>query len=182
MTATYDITTGELIVHGEEIISFMAIVPKEQEEDYWNTVRGRDGDMLYDINLFDYDNGLQLQYVNLVTDDHGELTCGDDYRLAELVVTESIPPIKIMKKELYVNRLAFLEWYASDKDDYQNIGKCVVDSLKKDKSVTFTVQDFFQGMVDLGCIPNQLIINMEDVEDFDGETIDFAEYKFKLID
>lgn len=179
MKATYDLTTRELIVESEEIISFKAIVPQDQEEDYWNTVKGKDGAMLYDINLFDYGEELQLQYVDLVTDDHGELTCGDNYRLGELIVTESIP---VVEKILYVKKLAFLEWYAQDTEDLINIGQCVIDSLKKDKIVKFTVEDFFHGMVVLGCIPSKIISNIEDIEDFEGDATDLSEYTFKLID
>lgn len=87
-----------------------------------------------------------------------------------------------MKKILYVNRLTFLEWYAHDNEDLINIGKCAVESLKKNKSVKFTVEDFFQGMVELGCIPSYLISNIDEIEDFEGESTDYSEYTFKLIE
>jgi hypothetical protein len=187
MKATYDLTTRELIVESEEIITLTVVVPQDQEEDYWNTVKGKDGAMLYDINLFDYGDYLQLQYVDLVTDDDGELTCGDNYQLGSLTVIESIPSIEKdiickVEKILYVKWLTFLEWYAKDNEDLINIGQCVIDSLKKDKIVKFTVEDFFHGMVELGCIPSKIISNIEDIEDFEGDATDLSEYTFKLID
>ena len=87
MKATYNQETRELIVTSEELEKFQIIIPSQcDDKDYWNTVKGKDGDMLYDINLFDYDEGFQLQYVNLVDDFDGGLECGDDYQLADLTV------------------------------------------------------------------------------------------------
>lgn len=80
MKVTYNLTTRELVVTGDEILKFVAIVPEDQEEDYWNTVMGLDGNMLYDINLYDYGDGIYFQYVNLIDDESGGLTCGDDYQ------------------------------------------------------------------------------------------------------
>ena len=184
MKATFDLTTRELIVESEEILSFKVVVPRYEEEDYWDTVIGRDGNVLYDINLYNYGEKLHLQYVDLVTDDDGELTCGDNYQLGSLTVIESIPSIEKdiickVEKILYVKRLTFLEWYAKDNEDLINIGQCVIDSLKKDKIVKFTVEDFFHGMVELGCIPSKIISNIEDIE---GDATDLSEYTFKLID
>jgi hypothetical protein len=87
MKATYNQETRELIVTSEEIEKFKIIIPSQCDvNDYWNTVTGRDGIMLYDINLFDYGEGFELQYVNLVDDSDGGLECGDDYQLADLTV------------------------------------------------------------------------------------------------
>jgi hypothetical protein len=80
MKVTYNLTTRELVVIGDDILKFIAIVPESQEEDYWNTVMGLDGNMLYDINLFDYGDGICFQYVNLVDDGRGGLECGDNYK------------------------------------------------------------------------------------------------------
>lgn len=87
MKAVYNTLTRELIVTSEEISDFKIIISRNCDvQDYWNTVKGRDGDMLYDINLFDYGEGTHLQYVNLVDDGDGGLECGDDYQLADLTI------------------------------------------------------------------------------------------------
>ena len=83
-----------------------------------------------------------------------------------------------MKTILDVKKLAFLEWYAQDTEGLINIGQCVIDSLKKDKIVKFTVEDFFKGMVELGCIPWHIIENDKDLP----KDINYSEYTFKLID
>lgn len=185
MKATYNLETRVLVVSGREILPFTAIVPENQFYDYWDTVVGLDGNSLYDINIwFDHFDDIdhsennpknwQAQYVDLVGEED-DIRVGDDYRQMELIVTGE----KGMKKVLYVKRLVFLEWYAKDNEDLINIGKCVVDSLKTDKSVEFTVEGFFQGMVELGCIPSHIISN---IEDFEGDATDLSEYTFKLID
>ena len=87
MKATYNEQTRELIVKADDIKDFQTIIPKHfQDEDYWDTVIGKDGNMLYDINLFNYGENFHLQYVNLVDDNEGGLICGDDYKLADLTV------------------------------------------------------------------------------------------------
>lgn len=87
MKATYNEHTRELIVKGDDIQDFQTIIPKLlQAEDYWDTVVGKDGNMLYDINLFSYGEKFHLQYVNLVDDNEGGLICGDNHQLADLTV------------------------------------------------------------------------------------------------
>lgn len=87
MKAVYNTLSRELIVTSEEIIDFKIIISRNCDvQDYWNTVKGLDGNMLYDINLFDYGEGTYLQYVNLVDDGDGGLECGDNYQLADLII------------------------------------------------------------------------------------------------
>lgn len=86
MKATYNLETRVLVVTSEDTLDFKAIVPRDQEEDYWNTVLDLCGEPLYDINLFDYGEETNLQYVNLVDDGDGGLECGDEYQLAELTI------------------------------------------------------------------------------------------------
>jgi hypothetical protein len=87
-----------------------------------------------------------------------------------------------MSKILYVKRMAFLNWYASDKEDLINIGDMIVQSLKQDGTVTVSVEDFFQGMVDLSCIPANIIHNIKDFPNFEDEDWNYADYEFELID
>lgn len=89
MKGTYNPVTRELIVTGEEIKDFKTIINQTLDDsDYWDTVVGLDGNMLYDINLFEYGEGYKLQYVNLVDDGIGGLECGDNYLLGYLIVIE----------------------------------------------------------------------------------------------
>lgn len=87
-----------------------------------------------------------------------------------------------MKKVLYVKKLEFLNWYANDNDDYINIGQMIIESLKKDGTVTLSTEDLFQGMVDLSCIPSDIIDNIEDFPNFEEEDWNYDEYEFELID
>lgn len=89
MKGTYNPVTRELIVIGEEIKDFKTIINQtDYDSDYWDTVIGLDGNMLYDINLFEYGEGYKLQYVNLADDGIGNLIIGDNYLLADLIVVE----------------------------------------------------------------------------------------------
>jgi hypothetical protein len=85
MRATYNTQTKELIVKGDDIQDFQTIIETD-EQDYWDTVKGKDEQPLYDINLFDYGDNFHLQYVNLVDDNEGGLQCSDNYQLANLTV------------------------------------------------------------------------------------------------
>lgn len=85
MKAVYNTTSKELIIKGEKIQDFKVIVPKDQEKDYWNTVKDRAGNYIYDINLYIYEKERYLQYVNLIDDGGGGLECGDDYKSIELI-------------------------------------------------------------------------------------------------
>ena len=87
MKAIYNEQTRELIIKGYDIQDFQTVIPEDYTvEDYWDTVIGKDGNMLYDINLFNYGENFHLQYVNLVDDNEGGLQCGDNYQLADLTV------------------------------------------------------------------------------------------------
>ena len=86
MEAIYNIKTRQLSIIGGGILPFRVNVPQDQEDDYWNTVNDLRGAPLYDINLFNYGEETNLQYVNLVDDGDGGLECGDDYQLAELTI------------------------------------------------------------------------------------------------
>lgn len=87
-----------------------------------------------------------------------------------------------MSKVLYVKKLVFLSWYANDKEDLINIGDMIVQSLKQDGTVTVSIEDFFQGMVDLSCIPANIIYNIKDFPNFEDEDWDYSDYKYELID
>lgn len=86
-----------------------------------------------------------------------------------------------MKKVLYVKKLVFLDWYANDKEDLINIGDMIVQSLKQDGTVTVSIEDFFRGMVDLSCIPANIIYNIKDFPNFEEEDWDYSDYEFELI-
>ena len=89
MKGTYNPVTRELILTGEEIRDFKTTINQTLDDsDYWDTVVCLDGDMLYDINLFEYGEGYKLQYVNLVDDGIGNLDIGDNYLLGDLIVIE----------------------------------------------------------------------------------------------
>lgn len=188
MKATYNLETRVLVVSGKEILPFTAIVPENEFYEYWDTVVGLDGNSLYDINIwfdhFDDTNhsinnpkNWQAQYVDLVGEGD-DIRVGDDYRQLELTVIKE----KVMKKVLYVKRLVFLDWYANDKEDYQNIGEMIVDSLKQGGIVTVSIEDLFEGMVDLSCIPANIISNIKDFPNFEQEDWDYDDYEFELID
>ena len=85
MKAVYNTISKELVVTGEEIQDFKVIIPQDQEEDYWNTVKDMEGNYIYDINLYNYGDEIQFQYVNLIDDGDGGLECGDDYKSIELI-------------------------------------------------------------------------------------------------
>lgn len=87
-----------------------------------------------------------------------------------------------MERVLYVKKLEFLKWYANDKEDYINIGQMVIESLKKDGTVTLSTEDLFQGMVDLSCIPADIVDNIEDFPNFEEEDWNYDEYEFELLD
>lgn len=177
MKATYNLTTGALTILGDNILPLTVIIPKDQAEDYWDTVTDIYGESLYDINIYNYGGDWCAQYVNLVMED-GELIVGDDYQLMDLELLGE----EIMKKVLYVKRLVFLDWYANDKEDYQNIGEMVIDSLKKDGTVTVSLEDLFEGMVELSCIPTYIIDNIKEFPGYEDEDWDYSDYEFELID
>lgn len=188
MKATYNLETRVLVVSGKEILPFTVIIPENEFYEYWDTVEDLNGNSLYDINIWfdhfdDIDHSInnpknwQAQYVDLIGEGDG-IRVGNDYRQLELTVIGE----KVMKKVLYVKRLVFLNWYANDKEDYINIGQMIVDSLKQDGSVTVSIEDLFEGMVDLSCIPGSIINNIKDFPNFEGEDWDYDNYEFKLID
>ncbi len=98
MKATYNIKTRVLEITGKEILPFKVKVPKNQFEDYWNSVKEKKtGEPLYDVNLYfdDFDRdganeqnpkNYQAQFVNLTTNDKGEILTGKDYQKLPLKV------------------------------------------------------------------------------------------------
>jgi len=188
MKATYNLETRVLVVSGKEILPFTVIIPENEFYDYWDTVEDLNGNPIYDINIWfdhfdDIDHSInnpknwKAQYVDLIDEGDG-IKVGNNYRKLELTVIGE----RVMKKILYVKKMTFLNWYANDKEDLINIGDMIVQSLKQDGTVTVSIEDFFQGMVDLSCIPANIIHNIKDFPNFEEEDWDYSDYKFELID
>ena len=87
MEAIFNTKTKQLFITDPEIKEFDEIVPADDEQDYWNCLYDKsNGKAIYDINLYIYNNEYNLQSVNLIDNNEGEIIIGDDYKTIQLTI------------------------------------------------------------------------------------------------
>jgi len=87
MEAIFNTKTKQLTITGTEIKDFDEIVPNDDEQDYWNCIYDKsNGNAIYDINLYIYHNQYNLQLVNLIDNNEGEIIMGHDYQTIQLTI------------------------------------------------------------------------------------------------
>lgn len=87
MEAIFNTKTKQLYITDPEIKEFDEIVPADYEQDYWNCLYDKsNGKAIYDINLYIYNNEYNLQSVNLIDNNEGEIIIGDDYKTIQLTI------------------------------------------------------------------------------------------------
>jgi len=161
----YNPSIGKLKVSASDIQDFQVIIPENEDADYWDTVKGLDGNYLYDINLYYFGGEMYFQYT---------LIDAQEYKPVNVTIERSHDGSVAESTKLQVKASKFLDWMYSDSEDMQSLGRDLLFVLKRHGYLNITIKDIYDA---------DEYVTSDIVEGYTGEyTRDFETSEVELID
>jgi hypothetical protein len=161
----YNPSIGKLKVSASDIQDFQVIIPENEDADYWDTVKGLDGNYLYDINLYYFGGDMYFQYT---------LIDAQEYTPVNVTIERSHDSTVAESTKLQVKASKFLDWMYSDREDMESLGRELLFVLKRYGCMNITIKDIYNAAE---------YVTSDIVEGYTGEyTRDFETSEVELID